>query len=282
VKEKIEETKAILKMIAKEYHKPIIYSGLGKDSICVIHLSRSLGFNWPIMFHRDPYFPKKYRYANKIIDLWDLECHDYPAHDTSVFYRNNTFEVTRHFQVGHGDMILCALLYNPDKYIEGQYLCALKDIYLQPLGTREFIWDVGIQGHRKAESKPHSGHKPNRLQWVCKQFIGSIDFYQPLREWTNQDVYQYIVDNGIPINTDVYDVKDGELIPKIDPQTGKIDSTYNPDRRPACFDCMKPDNPKAVFCRKRQCAVNNVWEDLRKTVMPTDYPNYQEEDHKGE
>ena len=266
--EKIEETKNILKTIAKEYHKPIIYSGFGKDSICVIHLSRSMGFNWPIMFHRDPYFPRKYRYANKIIELWNLECHDYPAHNTSVFYQNDTFEVVRHFQVGNQDMILCAMLYNPETYNEGEYLCAFKDIYLQPLGTCDYAWDVGIQGHRKAESKPHSGYKPNQLQWVCKQTIGSIDFFQPLRDWTNQDVYQYIVDNGIPINTDVYEVKDDELV-------SKKDCTFDPDRRPACFDCMLPSNPKSVFCRRRQCLVNNVWDDLRKTIMPTDYPNYQ-------
>lgn len=277
MKEKIKESKKILAMINREYRSPIIYSGLGKDSICVIHLTRSMGFNWPIMFHRDPYFPKKYRYANKLIEKWNLICFDYPAHGTSVFYHNNTFEVVRHFQVGITDMILCAMLYEPDEYVDGEYLCAFRDIYSQPLGTRDYPWDVGIQGHRRHESKPHSGHKPNRLQWVCKQGMGGIDWYQPLREWTNHDVYRYIVDNGIPINTDVYEVQNGELVPKIDPATGKIDSTYNPDRRPACFDCMKPENPPSVYCRKRGCLVNNVWPDLNKTIMPTDYPNYHEE-----
>lgn len=275
--EKLNETKEIIKMVSSYYKNPIIYSGLGKDSITLIHISRLMGFNWPIMFHRDPYFPKKYRYANKMIELWNLTCFDYPARSTSVFYRNNTFEVVRHYQVGSNDMILCAMLYEPKMFKEGEYLCAFKDIYRQPIGTAEFPWDVGIQGHRQHESKPHSGNQPNRLRWVAKQTVGSIDFIQPLRDWTNQEVCHYILENNIPVNTDVYEIKDGELVPKIDPKTGEIDSTYNPDRRPACFECMNPDKPMTVFCPKRRCSVNNVYDQLSKTIMPTDFPGYLED-----
>lgn len=228
------------------------------------------------MFHRDPYFPKKYRYANKIIDMWGLVCRDYPARAASVYYHNDTFEVVREYGIGYSALALCALLYTPDRFIEGEYLCALNDIYLQPMGTYNYIWDVCIQGFRSTESKPHSRNLPNRLRWVNKQNIGSADAVYPLQDWTNHEVYQYIVDNGIPINTDVYDVKEGELVPKIDPQTGKIDSTYNPDRRPACTECMRPENPMSVLCPKKMCSVNNVWEFLVKTQMPNDFPGARE------
>lgn len=271
MKEKIESASEIIRMVSREYRNPIIYSGIGKDSLPMVHLCRKLGLKWEIMFHRDPYFPHKYRFANMIIDKWGLVCRDYPARICSIFYMNGIFEVVRGFGVGYHDLNLCALLYMPKKLVEGEYLCALKDIYLQPKGSYDYLWDVGLLAHRYSERKPHRGGEQNLLRWQMKHNIGSADFAYPMWDWTDEDMYQYHVDNGIPINTDVYEVKDGTLIPKIDPKTGEIDSTYNPDRRPACFECMKPDNPPTVFCPKKMCFTNNCYESLVKVMMPVDF-----------
>jgi len=271
MKEKIESAKYLLQMVNREYKNPIIYSGMGKDSICVIHLCHFvLGFKWDVMFHRDPFFPEKYRYANKMIRMWNLVCRDYPAHKCTVFYKNNTFEVVRHYQVGFRDMVLCAMLYEPEEFKPGEYLCALKDIYLQPKGNAEYIWDIGIQGHKASECKPHSGMKPNLLRWPMKHMIDAPDWLQPLQDWTEEDVYQYMVDNEIPINTDVYDVIEGKLVPK-------SDSTFNPDRRPACYRCMVPSNPGVVACPRKGCLINNISDQLEEVCMPTDFPRYQGE-----
>ena len=270
MKEKIERSKDIIRMIDKNYHNPIIMTGFGKDSICVLHLCRSMGYKWHVMFHRDPYFPKKYRYANQIIDSWDLVCHDYPAHRCSIFFKNDVFEVVRQYQLGSGDMALCARLYEPDEFIEDEYLCALNDIYLQPKGTRDYPWDCMLQGFRYVEGKPHRNMEPNQLRWHCKHNIGSVDSAQPIRDWSNNDAYTYIKDNDIPINTLVYDEVDGELVPK-------EDMTYNPDCRPACYRCMLPDVPLSVMCPKKKCLVNNVWDNLIKVVMPNDFPCWEED-----
>jgi 3'-phosphoadenosine 5'-phosphosulfate sulfotransferase (PAPS reductase)/FAD synthetase len=271
MQEKINSAIEIIKMTMKEYKNPIIYSGFGKDSIVVIHLCRTMGLNLEIMFHRDPYFPKKYRYANKMIDKWNLICRDYPARLCSVFYMHDTFEVVRHYQIGFGDMALCAMLYTPERYIEGEYLCGLKDIYLQPkIDNYDYRWDAIIQGHRTVEAKPHTGMVPAGLRWTNKQNIGSADNVFPLHDWTNQEVYQYIIENEIPINTDVYDVVDGSLVPK-------EDKTFNPDCRPACYECMRPDKPMSVLCPKKMVTVNNNWQNLVKTVMPNDFPGFHKE-----
>jgi hypothetical protein len=275
MKEKIESAKELIEMVARQYRNPIIYSGMGKDSLPLIHLCHSMGHKWEIMFHRDPQFPEKYRFANKIIEKWGLICRDYPARACSVFNFNNTFEVVRHFQCGVTDMVLCSMMYQPDRYVEGEYLCALKDVYEQPKGNLfEYPWDVGLMAHRFTERKPHGAMQQNGLLWTVKHNIGSADFAYPMYNWTDEDMYQYHIDFGIPINTDVYDVKDNTLVPKIDPQTGKIDSTYNPDRRPACYECMKPlrETGEFVFCPKTSCFVNNVSAELINVLMPNDFP----------
>jgi hypothetical protein len=265
---KIDVSKGIIETISKNYLKPIIYWGGGKDSTVLLHIVREMGIKWPCMFHRDPYFPKKYIYVNWLIAEWDLICYDYPAYKCSVFWQNGTFEVVRHFYCGPQDMILCAMLYKPEEFIEGEYLCAYKDVYLQPKGSYHYAWDVGLQAHRMHESKPHSGHKPNGLRWVFKRIPNGTDFVQPLREWTNQDVFEYSNINNLPFNDRVYYVDNGEFLPL-------PDSTYNPDRRPACYECMLPSKDMAVFCPKFQSLTNNVFESLEKTVMPIDYANYQ-------
>jgi hypothetical protein len=211
-----------------------------------------------------------------MIELWNLVAYDYPPFDCSIFWLNNTFEVAREYQVGTTTMMLCALLYEPESFVKGEYLCALKDVYLVPKGTRQYPWDLGLQGHRMHESKPHGANKPNQLQWMHKHTIGGIDWSQPLREWTNQEVYEYIKEYEVPFNTRVYDEKEGELVPKIDPNTGKIDSTYNPDRRPACFRCMLPSCKSSVLCPKLNVVVNNIFDILKKAGMPNDFPHYQE------
>lgn len=272
MKKKIESALKLIEMVSREYRNPIIYSGMGKDSLPLVHLCHKNGFKWEIMFHREPYFPEKYRFANRIIEDWGLVCRDYPMSACTVFNFNGVFEVVRNYQVGTQNMVLCAMLYKPKRFIKGKYLCALKDIYLQPKGTCEFIWDVGLMAHRYTERKPHGAMQQNGLLWTAKHTIGSADFVYPLWNWTDEDMYRYHVDNNIPINYDVYDVKDDTLVPKIDPKTGEIDSTYNPDRRPACFECMLPNSGQTVVCPRKGCTVNNVHDELVKVLMPNDFP----------
>lgn len=271
MKEKIASAIACIEMIAREYKNPIIYSGMGKDSLPLIHLCHKIDRKWDVMFHRDPHFPKKYKYANRIIENWNLVVRDYPPRICSIFFHNDTYEVVREYEIGYQNLALCAMLYTPDEYIPGEYLCALRDIYLMPKGGSGygFKWDIGLMSHRFTEKKPHGKMIPNNLKWQLKRNIGSCDFVYPMWDWTDKDMYQYHVDNGIPINTDVYDVIDGELIPK-------KDSTYNPDRRPACYECMRPDRPETVICPRTACTVNNVWNDLVKVIMPTDFPATEE------
>lgn len=251
MREKIEATQEIIKMVAREYKNPLIYCGFGKDSVVMLHLIRSMGYKWDIMCHREPEFPVKWRYAHKIMELWNLTCYDYPPTDCSIFYQNNTFCVVTHYNVGAADLVLPGILYTPETFTEGEYLCSLKDIYDQPkCHGFDYRWDVGLLAARCDEKHPHFQGILGQ-QNETKLNIGSADFVSPMLSWTGQDVYQYFVDNGIPINTDVYEVINDELV-------SKKDCTFDPDRRPACFECMKPENPETVFCPKRMSNVQNL------------------------
>ena len=277
--DKIESAIDILNSVAKSYGNPIVYCGFGKDSLAMLHLIREAGYSWPIMCHRDYEFPRKWRYAHAVMERWGLSCYDYPPRMCSIMPFSDMFCVGIHYGVGNQDLIFPDTLYKPERYIEGEYLCALNDVYLQPkCHGYDYRWDVGLMASRAAELKPHGNGKSLTVftgqSFEIKRNIGSVDFAFPLWSWTEEDIYNYFIEKGIPINTDVYDVKDGRMIPKTDP-------SFDPDRRPACFECMMPDNPVSVFCPKMMRLVNNVSDSLVTTTMPNGFPSTATE-QKGE
>lgn len=263
MKKKIESAKTIIKTISEQYKNPIIYCGFGKDSICVLDLCRDLGLNWPIMYHREIFFPRKKKFANRIIEEWNLRCYDYPFWKVSIFHRFGVIELVRHYQIGSSDMLHCSMLCTPDTFDE-EYLCAYEDLVLSPKGSMEYIWDIGLEGSRTGEQKPHTNNEPIGLRWALKQNIGSADIAFPIHDWTGEDIYHYHLERDIPINHDVYDVRDDQLIPK-------DDYTFNPDKRPACSECINPDNPLTVYCPRKKCMVNNISGQLGMAPMPIDF-----------
>ena len=85
-----------------------------------------------------------------------------------------------------------------------------------PVFQRQWICDCipwWVQRPRLLRSRANSGHKQAGIKWAHKHNIGSCDVSYPLRDWSNQDVFEYHVANGIPVNSDVYDEVDGELVP---------------------------------------------------------------------
>ena len=263
MKEKIDQAKEIISMIAQQYKRPVIYCSFGKDSICVVHLCQSMGYNWPVLFHREPEFPNKFRYQNQIIADWNVTAYDYPPAKTSVYYRpgGKYFEVATHFEIGGGaTFILLGVLYEPPEFIEGQYLCAL-DLYKQPTCSGyQYKWDVGLRGDKDIDAHPHTG-KPFKMRFGVQLNIGCVDFSFPLQSWTDRDVTQYIIENNIPINDKIYDLDNDVLV-------NKEDKTHNADYRPACYRCMKCDEAEMIMCPKKGVMVNNVTEQLVMEITP--------------
>jgi len=266
MQEKIEHAKEIIRMTARHYKRPVIYCSFGKDSICVAHLCKAMGYNWPVLFHRESEFPRKFKYQRDIIETWNITAYDYPPARTSVYYRpgGKYFEVATHFDIGGGSdvtFILLGVLYEPKEFVQGQYLCALKDLYEQPTCSGyDYRWDVGLRGDKDNDAHPHTG-KPFKVRPHNQLNIGLVDFTFPLQSWTDRDVTQYILDNDIPVNDKIYDLVDGVLV-------NKEDKTHNADYRPACYRCMKCDEAEAVMCPRKGVLVNNVSTQLIMDINP--------------
>ena len=124
LQDKIDWSLERVSEIVKQYRRPLIYTGFGKDAMVMHHMLRTAGYDFDCMFHRDPFFPKKYRFANRIIEEWNLPCYDYPHSGVSLFNEHGAFEVSRHYQIGSQQLVFCARLVDPDDYEDkDSYLC---------------------------------------------------------------------------------------------------------------------------------------------------------------
>lgn len=262
LEKKVDDASVIIGRVIDAYSKPVVFSGFGKDSMVLLNIMISMGIKPDCVFFRDPYFPIKYRFANAMIEKWNLRTYHYPHCSIGLFNRNNTFEVVRYLEVGvRQHLAFCARLYEPDDFSEEEYLCALDDLVHMPMGRFNFPWDVALSGARRSETKAHTGGKPSGLKYVLKQVVSGCDWAYPLRDFTAEDICLYHMVYDVPIHEERYEIKGGKIVDRADP-------THNPDARPACFRCIDKCQGDQVWCPKKNLPVNNISRTLPEAKMP--------------
>jgi 3'-phosphoadenosine 5'-phosphosulfate sulfotransferase (PAPS reductase)/FAD synthetase len=105
----------------------------GKDSMVLLHLCRSMDFKWPVLFHREPFMPHKYRFANQIIDDWNLTVYDYRPSAVSIMKKGHTMEIVNEYQIGTQTCVVPTGICS----IEGEkeFICGLEDLLCKPTGN---------------------------------------------------------------------------------------------------------------------------------------------------
>jgi 3'-phosphoadenosine 5'-phosphosulfate sulfotransferase (PAPS reductase)/FAD synthetase len=83
----------------------------------------------------------------------------------------------------------------------------------------------------------------------------------PLREWTDEDVAGYILQNGVPYDTNRYD---SDVV-------SKSDKHMNTDYAHACMACIDRRNAQFVYCPKLDLEVENIHERVLHEEPRFDY-----------
>jgi len=267
---KIEKTKELIQQGLQEYKNPVVFSSFGKDSIVLLHLIRQFS-DIPVVFHKEPFFPRKYEFANKLIQDWDLTVYDFPPFQCAVqstFLDDETEEIEI---VNYHD---CSL--NPELirfYViptgiitpqssDSPFLCALNDILLKPKGRFSFPWDCCFVGHKSSDTDVF--YDSIELNTYIQENDNAPDWIFPLKDWTDEDLWKYTNENNLPWNK--YRYYRGEADRPKSMEGVKIfrgqyrDMTYNPDYFETCFNCISKRNPDMVKCPKTGKMVRNVSE----------------------
>jgi hypothetical protein len=251
-----QKTQAAQKLIRVALHRaerPAIMCSFGKDSMVVLHLVRSLGYRLPVIFHREPFLPRKYTFARKVIALWNLTVYDFPPLATAVQEKDGAMEIMNYYPAGARPCALPTGLCAP---APGERpLCALHDFYLKPTGTFNYPWDVVFHGHKSSDVDPIQGPVPLAADFARNLGTASVAF--PLRHFTDEDVWAYHEQHGLPVHAERYEKTSAGW-------REREDKRQNPDYFPACWACMVKDGP-AVPCPRLDGALTaNLSKQLRQ------------------
>jgi hypothetical protein len=241
LKGKVAGSLSLLRRVLGQYHRPVVASSFGKDSMVLLSLVLfDLERKLPVVFHREPFFPKKYEFADSVIRLWELSVYDFPPERASILEGNGHIEVFNHYGMGNGQCLhLPTGCYDP---VPGEeYLCGRDDILKKPKGRVEVPWDLYLIGHRSDDVDPIQGRVPLAVD-VLVNGPGAASCF-PLRHWTEEDIWEYTEKVGLPIAVERYE--------KVDGRWGeRADKRANWDWMPVCTECMKAGNPVGVPCPK--------------------------------
>jgi len=222
-------------------------SSFGKDSMVLLDLIKSAGFKLPVLFFREPFFPRKYEFANKIILDNDYVVYDYPPLKTALMKGNGQVEVINLYQVGTER----EYIYLPtgiSQPIKGEsFLCGLNDLLAKPTGTFRFPWDTILIGHKSSDHDPMFGEVKLKTDTVR---TGPIKLVLPLKDFTDEDIWEYHRLFSLPVHESRYDSTNGWKEHK--------NLTANPDYFPACVRCIDRDEERTVFCPKVGKRIRNI------------------------
>jgi hypothetical protein len=231
----------------------VLWSG-GKDSTALLHLIRyGAEIDTPVIQYRQPKFRERYAYSDRLIKEWDLEVYEYPpmkvalADGPDVNTGEVRFDMLHYFQWGR-DCVILSL--GTEKPKEGEkFLCGVTDFLQRPTGTFNWPWGAVYIGTKFEDTDLIKGHVP--LAQDIRIVDGSPVSLYPMRDWTDDEIFWYLEDNGIEPDPTRY-VKENQN------WKNNPDKSLNADFYPTCFNCVNRHLDRHVHCPKLNATITNI------------------------
>lgn len=257
MQDKIDKALVLIQKVMSQYKNPAIMCSFGKDSMVLLDLLVRNGIRLPVVFHRDPWWPRKYAFADRVIADNHLEVHDYPPFKVTLWEGVEIMAFTNHYQIGPQ-----ALLQVPKNILPPEeglpYLCGLKQVLGRPTGTYAYPYDVVFVGHKSSDQDQIAGKVALHVD-IKLNGGAAPDAAFPLRDWTDEDIWDYTEKYGVPQQPDRY--ADRKELP---------DKFPNSDYAHICIACLDRRNQEpSVWCPKLQAQVSNI-----SSMAPYEEPTF--------
>ena len=266
--DKIEATEKFLKECLTKYGNPVLLCSFGKDSMVLLHLLYCRNIRIPLIYFRDPWFPRKNDFANKVISSWNLEVHDYPPAKVSLCTGKDMVALVSEYQSSAHSTIF--VLKNTIEYQEGEdedkFLCGV-NFLIRPCSVFVFPWDLGFVAHKNVDEDVIFGPIPLHSNLLYRD--QGPDYAFPLRDWTHDDVWDYTEKFNVPFQSDRYDIAH---------RCEWSDKEFNSDWYPVCIRCVdKRHEGETVFCPKLKIELKNSGKAVPEYGWQSDYFRYSKE-----
>lgn len=261
-KPKEKEVMEVIETALEMFKNPVVLCSFGKDSMVVLHMVSQFKPDIEILFFQDilhKQFSRSSAYIFKTITDLNLDTYTYPPSHIGYIQNRAEFGIYYHYYIDDNDSILLwwndwinlAKIDGSDRYkANGSFLCAISDSLSMPtVGHYTFKWDCMFGGYKKAdESLP-----PHIFPFWVPQERRFIEFslslfraeVQPLLNWTDEDVWDYIRSNDLPYQQEIYENNPGgkSCLDK----NGKL----HPRASLLCYECLDYHNSnKTIICPK--------------------------------
>jgi hypothetical protein len=235
----------------------VSFSG-GKDSTALLHVLKfKAGIDLPVIQYREPKFRERYAYSDQLIKEWGLEVYDYApsrvaiADGPDVETGEIRFDMLKYYQCGSAATVLTLGTERPteSELESGKYLCAVTDFLNRPTGTFNFPWSAMFVGTKGSDKDLIKGDIPLAMDIRCVD--GMPASLYAIREWTDEDVFEYLEMEGIEADPTRYVKHGGKW-------GNNPDKSLNADFYPICFNCVDRHQGRHVYCPKLAATVSNV------------------------
>lgn len=231
----------------------VLWSG-GKDSTALLHLIRyGAEIDIPVVQYRQPKFRERYSYSDRLIKEWDLEVYEYPpmkvslADGPDVNTGEVRFDMLHYFQWGKNCVILSLGTETPKP--DEKFLCGVDDFLQRPTGTFNWPWGAVFIGTKYEDTDLIKGHVP--LAQDIRIVDGSPVSLYPMRDWTDDDIFEYLEESGVEPDPTRYIKKENKWY-------NNPDKSLNADFYPACFNCVNRHLGRHVHCPKLDATITNI------------------------
>lgn len=245
---KLEDTISRLNNWFEQFERPVMMSSFGKDSMVMFFIVfRLMKKRMPIIYHGVPWEPWKNDFAWSIIKLFRLEVYDYPPIMSGIKVKPELLEIVHRYQIG-GDPgkgidipVNIEQMKTPLEFKN----CGLAMLE-RPKGAMSFPWNLILIGHKDCDVDQFDGPVPLKAALIKLEGLPATAF--PLKEWTDDDVWDFIDYHHVPVQRGSRYIGRQEMAFK----------GFNNDYIEACTRCIDPRLPKKVFCPLVNRDIDNV------------------------
>jgi 3'-phosphoadenosine 5'-phosphosulfate sulfotransferase (PAPS reductase)/FAD synthetase len=239
----------------REFRNPVVLWSGGKDSTAMLHLLIfKMGVKLPCVQWREPRFRHRYAHSDLLAREWDITLYDYAPGRIAIQdgFDIETgaprFDFLKYYQWGHHSALVLSLGTEHPK--EGEpYLCGLTDVLQRPTGSLNWPWDAAFHGQKSADVDLIKGQVP--LAQDVRRVDDSPTQLFPMRHWTDDDIFDYLEAEGVPMDPTRYDRASGKW-------GHKQDKSSNADYYPICWNCVNRHLSAPVWCPKLRSEVNSI------------------------
>jgi hypothetical protein len=248
---KTHSTKLLIERGIRHYPNSVLAWSGGKDSMVLLHIMRSMGINLPLIFFREPWQPSKYEFQDQLIREWDLLVYTWHPTESAFTQNEDEFEVQNLYFLNSTSIKCPTGIIQPS---EGKpWVCSL-DILNRPKQVSLQVPDVSAVwiGHKGCDSNQIYG--PDAGTRVEARIVPNMaTMLFPLKDWSHQDVWNYIEEHNVPFDSKRYSKLDGVWSEK----EGKAHSIDNIHACTACID-RRQNAAKFVHCPKLGMRIENI------------------------